>query len=287
MEVAVVGAGRVGTAVAVLLQRAGHSIVAVSGRGPTRERVVTYLPGVPIMDAEAAAARAELVIIGVPDDAIAETAAAVASGGGFRKGQWASHLSGASRLAVLDPARQAGAGRLAIHPLQTIPDVAGALERIPGSTIAVTADDDAGFSLGERLALDLHGVSFRLDDELRPLYHAAAVFASNYLVVGSAIAEQLFAAAGLTYPLRAMLPLQRATLENVERLGPEAALTGPAVRGDAGTISMNLEALSEALPGAIPAYVAMAAAALEVATSGGRLSAEGRAEVEEVLERWR
>jgi predicted short-subunit dehydrogenase-like oxidoreductase (DUF2520 family) len=88
-------------------------------------------------------------------------------------------------------------------------------------------------------------------------------------------------------PLRAMLPLQRATLDNIGRLGPEAALTGPAVRGDAGTISMNLEALSQALPGAVPAYVAMAEATLDIATHADRLPADRRAAVEEVLRRWR
>ena len=287
MKVAVVGAGKVGTAVAVLLQRAGHKIVAVSGRSPTHDRAALYLPSVPVLDPHVAASRADLVIIGVPDDSIARTAEDIASAGSFRTGQWAAHLSGASRLAVLDAARRAGAARLAIHPLQTVPDVAAAIERIPGSAIAVTADDAAGFSLGERLARDLLGEPFRLEDELRPLYHAAAVFASNYLIVGSAIAERLFFAAGLADPVRAMLPLQRATLDNIARLGPEAALTGPAVRGDAGTISMNLEALSEALPGAVPAYVAMAAAAMDVATEGGRLSADGRAAVQEVLDRWK
>jgi predicted short-subunit dehydrogenase-like oxidoreductase (DUF2520 family) len=287
MEVGVVGAGRVGTAVAVLLQSAGHRIVGVSGRGPTRERASTYLPGVPVVAAETVAEQAELVIIGVPDDRIAETVEAIASAGGFRTGQWVAHLSGASRLDVLNAARQAGAGRLAIHPLQTVPDVDGALERIPGSTIAVTADDEAGFLLGERLGRELMGEPCRLADELRPLYHAAAVFASNYLVVGSAIAEKLFLAAGLTDPVRAMLALQRATLDNIARLGPQDALTGPAVRGDAGTISMNLEALSQMLPAAVPAYVVMAAAALDVATEVGRLSFEGRAAVEEVLQRWR
>jgi predicted short-subunit dehydrogenase-like oxidoreductase (DUF2520 family) len=287
MEVGVVGAGRVGTAVAVLLQRAGHRVVGVSGRGPTRERATTYLPGVPLMAAETVAEQAELVIIGVPDDRIAETVEVIASAGGFRPGQWAAHLSGALRLDVLVRAQQSGAGRLGIHPLQTVPDVAGALERIPGSTIAVTADSEAGFALAEGLARDLQGESFRLEDELRPLYHAAAVFASNYLVAGTAIAEKLFSAAGLTDPVRAMLALQRATLDNIARLGPEDALTGPAVRGDAGTISMNLEALSQALPAAVPAYVAMATAALDVATDAGRLPADRRAAVEEVLQRWR
>ena len=287
MEVGVVGAGRVGTAVAVLLQRAGHEIVAVSGREATRSRAASYLPGVPVVDAVEVASGAELVVIGVPDDLISGTVGGIASTGGFRTGQWVAYLSGASRLEVLDAARRAGAARLAIHPLQTVPDVDGALERIPGSTIAVTADDDAGFELAEELARDLQGEPFRLADELRPLYHAAAVFASNHMVTDAAIAERLFEAAGLADPVRAMLPLQRATLENIARLGPGDALTGPAVRGDAGTISMNLKALAQVAPAAVPVYVAMAMAALDVATDSGRLPEDGRAAVLEVLERWR
>src|SRR5438876_4050742 len=140
MRVAVVGAGRMGTGVAVLLQRAGHPIVAVAGRGPTRDRAASYLPGVPVLDPTEAARTAELVIIGVPDDALETVVASIASGGGFRTEQWAMHLSGATRLDVLNPARDAGAGRLGVHPLQTVPDVAGAIDRIPGSRIAVTAD---------------------------------------------------------------------------------------------------------------------------------------------------
>lgn len=286
MDVAVIGSGKVGTAVAVLLQRAGHRIVAVSGRGPTRDRAAAYLPGVDVLEPAEAAKAASLVILGVPDDVLPQFVTSIAEAGGFSEGQSVAHLSGATGLSVLDPARRAGARRLAVHPLQTVPDVAGAIDRIPGSAIAVTADDEQGYFLGERIADDLLGEPFRLTEELRPLYHAAAVFASNYLVATSGVAADLFAAAGLDDPLHSMLLLQRATLDNVERLGPGLALTGPAVRGDAGTIELNLVALSRAAPAVVPAYVAMARVSLDLATRAGRLPAEGRAAVEEVLDRW-
>jgi predicted short-subunit dehydrogenase-like oxidoreductase (DUF2520 family) len=83
-----------------------------------------------------------------------------------------------------------------------------------------------------------------------------------------------------------MQPLQRSTLDNLARLGPGAALTGPAVRGDAGTIERNLEALANAAPDAVPAYVALARIALDLAVRAGRLDAEARARVDEVLARW-
>jgi len=286
MRVAVIGAGRVGTGVAVLLQRAGHRIEAVSGRGPTRDRAARYLPGVPVREAAEAAALAELVVLGVPDDAIAPTAEALASAGAVGPGRWVAHLSGATGLDSLESVRVAGAGRLAIHPLQTFPDVVSAIDGIADCAIAVTADDEAGYLVAERVAADLLGVPFRLDDDLRPRYHAAAVFASNYLVAVSAVAADLFEAAGVPDPVRAMQPLQRATLDNLARLGPGAALTGPAVRGDAGTIERNLEAVAAVSPGAVPAYVAMARVALDLAVRAGRLDAEARARVEEVLARW-
>ncbi len=113
------------------------------------------------------------------------------------------------------------------------------------------------------------------------------MFASNYLVTVTAIAEELERAAGLTDPLAALGPLQEATLANVARVGPAAALTGPAVRGDAGTVLRNLEALAEHAPEAVRPYVALADLALAMAERSGRLPEDGRDAVEEVLARWR
>jgi predicted short-subunit dehydrogenase-like oxidoreductase (DUF2520 family) len=286
VKVAVIGAGTVGTAIAVLLDQAGHRIVGISGRAETRARASSYLPNTPFLEPAEAAAAAELVVIGTPDDVIQPTVEAVVAAAAVGPGTWVAHLSGSLGLDALRDAREAGARILAIHPLQTFPDVDSALVSLPGATIAVTAEDDAGYLLGERLVDELLAVPFRLADELRPLYHAAAVFASNYLVTSSAIAESLFAAAGVPDPAQAMAPLQRASLEHVERLGPARALTGPAVRGDAGTIRRNLEALERHSPRLVPAYVEMARATLDLADRSGRLQADSRAAVEEVLAAW-
>jgi predicted short-subunit dehydrogenase-like oxidoreductase (DUF2520 family) len=173
-----------------------------------------------------------------------------------------------------------------VHPLQTFPDVEAAIERLPGCTVAVGADDDEGFFLAERLVEDMGGVPFRLPDEHRAMYHAAAVFASNYLVAAAGVAEQLLVAAGVPDPIGAIAALQEATVANVARVGPSLALTGPAVRGDAATIARNLEALSARAPWAVDAYVEMARVAVDLAVRGGRLPSEGRARVEEVLGEW-
>ncbi|MGI8615418.1 MAG: Rossmann-like and DUF2520 domain-containing protein [Actinomycetota bacterium] len=286
MNVGVIGAGTVGMAIAVLLQRAGHRIVGISGRAKTRGRASSYLPGVSFLEPAEAASPAELVVIGTPDDVIERTAEALTAAGTLGPGTSVTHLSGSLGLEVLRAPSEAGARILAVHPLQTFPDVDSAMEGLPGCAIAVTAEDDDGYLLGERLAGDVHGVPFRLANDLRPLYHVAAVFASNYLVTASAIAESLFAAAGVPDPAQAMAPLQRASLEHVERLGSAQALTGPTVRGDAGTIRRNLEALERHEPGLVPPYVAMARVTLDLAERSGRLPPGSRVAVEDVLDAW-
>lgn len=287
MDLAVVGAGRVGTALAVLWRRAGHRIVAVAGGSATTERAATHLPGVPVLDNVAAARDAGVVVIATPDAAIAAVSEELARAGAVSPGTSVAHVSGATGLEALAAARSAGATTLAIHPLQTCPTVESGIERIPGAGFAVTAEAEEGAALGERLALDAGGLPFRLADEARPLYHAAAVFASNYLVTITAIAHELERIAGIDDPAPILRPLQEATLANIERIGASDALTGPAVRGDAFTVARNLQALAEGAPEAVRPYVALADLALELAERSGRLPAAGREAVEEVLARWR
>jgi predicted short-subunit dehydrogenase-like oxidoreductase (DUF2520 family) len=290
MKIAVVGAGRAGTALAVHWRKAGHEIVAVSGRNKTAARAATYLPDVPFMPNPAEAAKAaEVVVVGVPDDAIVAVCESLATAGAVGAGQSVMHLSGASGLDMLASARAAGAHTMSFHPLQTFPTVEAAIDRLPGSAVAITTEDgDEDTALiGERLAADAGARAFRLDDNVKSLYHAAAVFASNYLVAVTAEAEELFKAAGLPEPNELFMPLMRASLDNVASLGSEAALTGPAARGDAGTVARNLEALAANSPQAIPSYVALARVALDLAEHSGRLAPEERAKVEEVLARWK
>lgn len=286
MDIAVVGAGRVGTAFAVLLARAGHRIVAVSGREATRERAAVYLPWVPVVDPSEAPKQAAVVLIGAPDDAIEATCGSLVREGAIAHGQAVVHLSGATSLEALTSARSAGAVVLSIHPLQTFPSVDAALDRLPGVPMAVTALAGDGHRLGEQLVREVGGRPFRLDDAAKPLYHAAAVFASNFLVAVSAVAEAVGRAAGLEDPLALMAPLQRTTLDNVIEMGPDAAMTGPAIRGDAGTIARHLEELSRTVPDVVPAYVALARVALDIGVRSGRLTPDRRRTVETVLERW-
>ena len=224
MDLAIVGAGRVGTSLAVLWQRGGHRIVGVAGGSATPERAARFLPGVPVVDAVGAAAGAEVVVIATPDAAIATVCEEMAKAGALGSARAVVHASGATGLDVLEAAASVGATTLSVHPLQTCPTVEAAVEAIPGASFAVTALGEEGYALGERLARDAGGQPFRLADERKPLYHAAAVFASNYLVTDTALAE-LAARPACPIQIAALTPLQDATLANVERVGPAEALT--------------------------------------------------------------
>jgi predicted short-subunit dehydrogenase-like oxidoreductase (DUF2520 family) len=288
--VAVIGAGRVGTALGVLLERAGHRVTAASGWERSRDRVRRYLPFtrfLPAQGAHSAAGAARVVILAVPDDAVGSVCSDLAARGAFGVRQRVLHLSGSVGLDALAPAEQMGAGVLSVHPLQTVPGVEEGIRRLPGSGFAVTARDEPGFAFGESLVADVGGRPFRLPDDMKPLYHAAAVFCANYLVTVEGLAERLFRLAGLERPLPVFAPLARAALDAALEKGPAAALTGPVVRGDTGTIDRNLEALARHSPDVIRPYVELASAAAELAVEGGRLSEEDRARIEEALRRWR
>jgi len=287
VRIAIIGAGRVGTALAVHWLHAGHEVAVALHRRSTKEHHDRYLSDTPLIPAGEAAKTAAVVALGVPDTFIEEVCIELAAEGSLKPRQSVLHLSGAMGLSALRAAEEAGASILSVHPLQTFPSVESAIARMRGAPMAVTAEDEEASLLGERLARDAGGQPFRLPDDVRPLYHAAAVFASNYLVTIAAEAESLFGAAGVPEPDRVFIPLSQASLDNVAQMGPEAALTGPVVRGDATTVQRNLEALEASAPDAIRSYVVLADLELEMAARWGRLSADDRAAVEEVLARWR
>jgi predicted short-subunit dehydrogenase-like oxidoreductase (DUF2520 family) len=285
MEIAIVGSGRVGTALGILWEIADHRVVAASGSERTEKRVHRFLPTTSFLPSTDAASRGQVVVIGVPDDAIEPTCREIA--GALRSGQTVLHLSGSVGLEALDSAAAAGAAILSLHPLQTFPSVEAGVERMPGAPVAVTATDEETEALGARLAEDAGGRPFPLEDKDKPLYHAGAVFTSNYMVTVLAAARDAFAAAGVPEPERAMAPLANATLHNALTSDPISALTGPAVRGDVGTVERNLQALSERTPELVKPYVILAELALDLVVRSGGTKPASDADVREVLARWR
>jgi predicted short-subunit dehydrogenase-like oxidoreductase (DUF2520 family) len=184
---------------------------------------------------------ADLVLLCVPDSAIAEVAASVPPG------PWIAHVSGATPLAALGPHSR----RFSMHPLQTFTRARGP-EQLDGAWAAVTAESEEGREAGFWLARTLGLEPFTLDDEARPLYHAGAAIASNYLVTLHAVAAELFRAAGA--PPEALVPLMRRTIDN----GFE--LTGPIERGDWETVESHRRAIRAAKPELEPLYDVLAEA---------------------------
>jgi predicted short-subunit dehydrogenase-like oxidoreductase (DUF2520 family) len=237
---ALVGPGRAGTTLAVALSRSGARAVAVAGRSPDAPSVrrAAELLGVPAAPVGDAARDVDLVLLGVPDAAIAETGLAVAPG--LRPGALVLHLSGACtldelhKLHVARPDVRVGS----LHPLQSLPSVEVGIDRLPGSWCAVD-----GPAVVEELATLVGLRPFRVGSDRRATYHAAATIASNHLVALLGQAYRVADAAGV--PAKALLPLVRATLDNVDELGPERALTGPVARGDVDTVRRHLDALPD------------------------------------------
>lgn len=172
---------------------------------------------------------ADLVLLCVPDAAIADVAASTAPG------PWVAHVSGTTPLAALDP----HARRFSVHPLQTLVKSRGP-EQLDGAFAAVTAETEEAFDHAIWLATTLGLQPFRLDDAARTIYHAGAVIASNYLVTLYRASAELFEDAGA--PPEALVPLMRRTIEN----GFE--LTGPIARGDWETVAAHLAALHDQHP---------------------------------------
>lgn len=250
LAVGIIGAGRVGAVLGSALRAVGHEVVGVSGGSPeTLSRIETLLPAVPVLDMVDVARAADLVIVGVPDDAIADVVGWVAAQGGFRPGQIVLHPSGSHGTDVLAPAVAAGAIPLAVHPAMTFTGTSLDLARLEGTPFAVTAPAPVQ-PIGQALVVELGGEPVLLADAARPAYHAALCHAANHLVTLVSQAQTVLADASGEEPGtsptegagRLLGPVTRAALEGALTRGP-AALTGPVSRGDVGTVAAHLRAL--------------------------------------------
>jgi predicted short-subunit dehydrogenase-like oxidoreductase (DUF2520 family) len=186
-----------------------------------------------------------ILIIAVPDDVVHEVANDVARSGPVPRGCVALHLSGALSTDVLAPLHAAGYAIGSLHPLQTVADPWSGAERLHGCAYAL-AGEPAALMAGRRLVDALGGKPLVIPPALRPLYHAAAVFASNYILAAAAVLARALAEAGVAEKdaIAAVLPLMRGTMDNIEQLGFGAALTGPVARGDMDTVRLHLSRLS-------------------------------------------
>jgi predicted short-subunit dehydrogenase-like oxidoreductase (DUF2520 family) len=226
---AVVGHGRLGTALAAALHASGMPVDGPLGRG-------------------ADASTADVVLLCVPDAEIANAAACIAPG------RLVGHCSGATTLAPLQPHEA-----FSLHPLMTVPETGA---RFAGAGAAIAGSTDRALQTARDLALTLGLRPFTVADDDRAAYHAAASMASNFLITLEWAAERV---GGIDRA--AMAPLVRAAVENWAANGAERALTGPIARGDEQTVERQRAAVVERTPDLLPLFDALADATRDLAAS--------------------
>jgi len=275
-KIGFIGAGTVGTALAVRLSQEGCPVAAVSSQNlSSAQRLAKLVTNCQACHTgQEVADIAELVFITTPDDVISQVAAEVH----WHARQDIAHCSGAHSVDILEPARQLGANTGSFHPLQTFASVDQAVENLPGSTFALEAAEPLLSRLKE-LASILKGNWVELKPGNKVLYHAAAVFVSNYLVTLVKLALDLWQDFGVSQreATRALLPLLKGTVNNIDNVGLPDCLTGPIARGDMGTISKHLSALEVKSPPLFTTYKELGLQTIPIALAKGKID-ESRAE---------
>jgi predicted short-subunit dehydrogenase-like oxidoreductase (DUF2520 family) len=283
LKLGFIGAGTVGTALAARLAGRGYPVVAVSSRSRTSaQRLAQAASGCLIFASnQAVADNAELIFITTPDDAIATVAAEVK----WHPGQSVVHCSGADSVNILQPAREAGAKVGAFHPLQTFASPQQAMENIPGSTFALEAEEPLLGTLKD-MAAALEGQWVELKSSDKVLYHAAAVLACNYMVTLTKLATDLWQTFGVPPPkaTKALVPLLRGTLHNIETIGIPQCLTGPIARGDVGTINKHLDALKSTAPHLVSTYRELGRQTIPIAVAKGKINQSQAQELQTILQ---
>ena len=287
LGIGIISAGRVGSVLGAALRACEHTIVGVHAVSEaSQERAAMLLPDVPLLPVEQIAERSELLILAVPDDELSGLVTYLASSGSITAGQILVHTSGRHGTEALAPATALGAIGLAIHPAMTFTGMSVDLQRLNGTCFAVTGP--APFiPIAQALVVEMGGEPVHVAEADRALYHAALAHAANHLVTILGQSQQMLASIGIEDPARYMGPLVRAAVDNALASG-EGALTGPVVRGDAGTVKAHVQALNEyseheKTSDITDSYAALAHATAKRAHNRGLLNDEQLGRIEDLL----
>lgn len=283
MNIAIIGAGKVGTALAFAFRKAGFSLVAVaSRRQESLDTAMRYIGTGPVytLDDSIAAKMADVIGVATQDREIAHVADFLCRKGNRWDGKIFFHTSGAHASSELSPLDRAGGFLGSLHPLGTFPDIDAGIAALPETYIFIEGDDRALPVL--KLLGGAVGVeSVPIEGAHKVLYHLSAVFVCNLLAAlffsGEAIMEKI------DIGLKPFLPIIKSTLRNIESKGPLLALTGPVVRGDRDTVDAHLRAI-RGMGLHERVYRDLSLVALEMATERGTLTEEQRAALRRLLE---
>lgn len=286
-RIVIVGAGVVGTALAYLLKEKGYAVVGIASRTKeSADKAASFIGGnTPTTTApEEVVPKADLVFITTSDTAIQGVCDQIAGKGGFRPGQIVVHTSGALPSTILQKAKGKGALIASAHPLQSFADAQAAMKIIPSSIFSIEGDQEAIPPL-EELIKTLGGIPLPIETRHKPVYHAAAVVASNFLVTIAYLSYTMYEVIGIPQreAAQVLLPLIKGTVNNIEQLGPVKALTGPIARGDVNIIRGHLEALKELDPRFMDIYRSVSCLTVEIGIKKETLSPERGEEILRVL----
>ena len=277
-----IGAGTVGSALAIRLSERGYPVISVASRSfSSAERLAQSVRGCrACASLQEVADTAELVFITTPDDAIPLVVAGVK----WHQGRGVVHCSGADSAAVLEPARKLGAITGCIHPLQTFAGIQKAIENLPGSTFALEAEPPLLETL-KTITTALNGSMVVIKPEDKVAYHAAAVIASNYLVTLVKMSTDLWLTFGVNreQATTALMPLLRGTLNNIANIGIPGCLTGPIARGDSGTVRKHITAIRRVSPELIPAYEELGRQTIPIALAKGKMGKPEAKKIKQIL----
>jgi predicted short-subunit dehydrogenase-like oxidoreductase (DUF2520 family) len=276
--ISIIGAGRLGTALAIALTSKGYPILALATRRAAHARKAIALARLPSQTLSLAADQleqlppSELVLISTPDDvidSIAQSLSALRRSARYRA--TFLHTSGALSSSVLSPLAKAGFHTGSLHPLVSISDPHAGAEALRGAFYCVEGDA-AARAFAKRIVQDLNGTAFTIKPESKALYHAAAVMASPHLVALFDLASEMLVACGLRpeEAQKVLAPLVQSTVNNLKQTAPNKALTGTFARGDIATVQRHLKALSsKQLAEALEIYKLLGFHSLQLATKSG------------------
>ena len=275
----IVGAGRLGTVLGAALVRRGWTAAAIVDKDPGaaresrriigRGKILPYRPGLSPEGRDGTVGLGDVVIIAVPDNAVGRVAAGLARSGVSWAERFVFHTSGLLPARILEPLRKRGARIASVHPVQSFPRKDAPASIFRGITWGVEGDP-AAVAAAEEMVRSLRGNVLLLSEKDKPLYHAACSLASNAMIALEWTASGLLGAAGIGEKAAAgmLFPLVQGTLQNVNNLGLDKALTGPILRGDAATVRKHLEALRDD-PHAREVYRVMGKQILRLAEKSG------------------
>jgi predicted short-subunit dehydrogenase-like oxidoreductase (DUF2520 family) len=282
---AIVGCGRVGTALAIFLTRSGYRSVGFASKSLSSAKYVADLvhcdrfSDVPWEVTQ----HADVVFITTPDSAIKETCHSISKSEGFADNAVVLHCSGVLASSVLSSAKACGAWIGSMHPLQSFASTDHKTNPFQGIIVSLEGESPA-VNIAKRIATDLGGTAVTLLTEAKTLYHASAVVASNYLVTLVDLAVRLIQEAGVNRrdAFNLLKPLIEGTLSNIGTVGVQKALTGPIARGDIKTVEKHIKEIGSKRPELLALYKMLAFYTIDIAVTGGMISESSKQELKRI-----